>query len=47
MENILDNDIIEEVELNSYMSDDEIMSEVNFEKSDSDFIIGGMRKLNK
>lgn len=46
-ENSLDNDIIEEVELNSYMSDDEMMSEVNFEKSDSDFIIGGMRKLNK
>lgn len=42
-----DEDIIEEVELNTYMSDDEMMSEVNFETSDSDFIIGGMRKLNK
>jgi hypothetical protein len=29
------------------MSDDEMMAEVDFEKSDSDFIIGGMRKLNK
>jgi hypothetical protein len=45
--NSLDEDIIEEVELNSYMSDDEMMAEVDFEKSDSDFIIGGMRKLNK
>ena len=46
-ENDLDKEILEEVELNTYMSDDEIMSEVNFETADSDFIIGGMRKLNK
>lgn len=42
-----DENIFEEVEIDTYMSDDEIMGEVNFETSDSDFIIGGMRKLNK
>ena len=42
-----DEEIIEEVQLNTYMSDDEMMGEVNFETSESDFIIGGMRKLNK
>jgi hypothetical protein len=46
-EDDLDKEIIEEVNLNTYMSDDEMMSEVNFETSKSDFIIGGMRKLNK
>ena len=46
-ENDLDNDILEEVELNTYMSDNEMMGEVNFETADSDFIIGGTRKLNK
>lgn len=46
-EDDLDKEIIEEVDLNTYMSDDEMMSEVNFETSRSDFIIGGMRKLNK
>ena len=29
------------------MSDNDLMSEVNFETAESDFIIGGMRKLNK
>jgi hypothetical protein len=29
------------------MSDDEMMGEVNFETAESDFIVGGMRKLNK
>jgi len=42
-----DKDIIEEVELNTYMSDDEMMAEVNFETANSDFIVGGVRKLNK
>jgi hypothetical protein len=42
-----DENIFEEVEIDTYMSDDKIMREVNFETSDSDFIIGGMRKLNK
>ena len=46
-EDDLDKEIIEEVDLNTYMSDDEMMGEVNFETSKSDFIIGGMRKLNK
>ena len=46
-DNDLDNEIIEEVQLNTYMSDDEMMSEVNFETAESDFIVGGMRKLNK
>jgi hypothetical protein len=46
-EDDLDNEIIEEVELNTYMSDDEMMGEVNFETAESDFIVGGMRKLNK
>lgn len=46
-EDDLDKEIIEEVDLNTYMSDDEMMGEVNFETSRSDFIIGGMRKLNK
>ena len=46
-DNDLDNEIIEEVQMNTYMSDDEMMSEVNFETAESDFIVGGMRKLNK
>lgn len=46
-ENDLDNEILEEVELNTYMSDNEMMGEVNFETAESDFIVGGMRKLNK
>ena len=45
--NDLDDDIIEEVELNTYMSDNDMMGEVNFETAESDFIIGGTRKLNK
>lgn len=46
-ENDLDKDIIEEVDLNTYMSDGEMMGEVNFETAESDFIVGGTRKLNK
>ena len=41
-----DDDIIEVVDA-EYISDDEMMGEVNFETADSDIIIGGTRKLNK
>lgn len=43
----MDDYILEEVNLNTYMSDDDIMSEVNFETANSNFIVGGVRKLNK
>lgn len=43
----IDEEIIEEIDSDYFYNDDDIMREVNFETAESDFIIGGVRKLNK